>query len=293
VLEKGLITVKQSSMILSPEIKQRWKTKWIYIVLILYSTINLAPILWMMMNSFKTEKAFNLNPLALPLQWEMSNYQQAWEQANMGTYFANSIGVSGISVVVTVLVGALASYFLSRFSFKGGKWLYSFFVFGMLIPIHATLVPLFILMGKIGLLDSRFVLVFPYVAFNLPLTVFLLVSFMKAIPKEVEESAIMDGAGMFRIFWSVILPMSRPALATVSILNFIHCWNEFAFALVLVNNTDYKTIPLGLANFAGQFTSNYVVQMAGLSIVLVFTLIIYLLMEKHLVKGMTAGAVKG
>jgi raffinose/stachyose/melibiose transport system permease protein len=247
----------------------------------------------MIINSLKTERELSLNPFFLPHEWAWDNYAKAWETARLGTYFWNSILVTVVAVVITVFLGALAAYFLSRFEFRWNKWIYSLFLLGILIPVHATLVPMFILMKNLGLLNTRISLVLPYVAFNLPITIFILVSFMKAFPKEIEESAVMDGCGIFRTFWSIILPMSRPALASAIILNFINDWNEFAFALVLINDADLKTIPLGLANFAGQFTTNYGAQMAGLTMALIPTLVMYLLMEKHLVRGMTAGAVKG
>jgi raffinose/stachyose/melibiose transport system permease protein len=265
----------------------------IYLVLIIYSLINAYPILWMILNSFKSNIEFAKNSFSFPVQLLVENYKTAWETAHLDTYFLNSLIVSVVAVAITVFIGALASYFLARFKYKWGKFTYSFFVFGLLIPIHATLVPMFLLMKSLGLLNTHIGLILPYIAFNLPITIFILVSFMKAFPEDIEESAIMDGAGVFRIFWSIILPMTRPALATVVILNFIHNWNEFSFALVLINDEALKTLPLGLANFAGQYTTNYGAQMAGLSLAIIPTIIIYMLLEEHLVKGMTAGAVKG
>ncbi|MCM3160673.1 carbohydrate ABC transporter permease [Metabacillus litoralis] len=265
----------------------------IYVLLSIYGIVNAYPILWMVLNSFKDNMDFAKNPFGLPVQWLFENYKTAWETARLDTYFLNSVIVSVTAVIITVFAGALASYFLARFTFKWSKSMYGFFVFGMLIPIHATLVPMFLLMKNLGLLNTHLGLIFPYIAFNLPITIFILVSFMKAFPSDIEESAIMDGCGVFRIFWSIILPMTKPAIATVVILNFINNWNEFSFALVLINDEALKTLPLGLANFAGQFTTNYGAQMAGLTIAIIPTIVIYMLLEEHLVKGMTAGAVKG
>lgn len=264
-----------------------------YLVLIVFALVNAYPIVWMIINSFKSEREFAVNPFGFPKEIVLENYVDAWEIANFGILFRNSAFVVMTATVITVLIGALASYFLSRFEFKMNKLLYTFFIFGMLIPIHATLVPMFILMRNLGLLDTPVTLLFPYIAFHLPITIFILTSFMKAFPKDIEESAIMDGSGIFRIFWSIILPMSRPALATVIILNFIYNWNEFSFALVLINDPSLQTLPLGLANFAGQFTTNYGAQMAGLTMSLVPIVVFYLFFEKNIVKGMTAGAVKG
>ncbi|WP_078552569.1 carbohydrate ABC transporter permease [Bacillus alkalicellulosilyticus] len=274
-------------------VKKKTKRGLIYTVLIGFAIVNSYPILWMIMNSFKSRQEFAMNPFGLPSEWIFTNYAEAWVTANINTYFFNSLFVGLVAVIITMFVGALASYFLSRFDFKGRKLLFGFFVIGLLVPIHATLVPMFILMQKIGLINTHLALIFPYVAFNLSITIFLLTSFMSTFPKEIEESAVMDGCGAFRIFWSIILPMTRPALATAVILNFINNWNEFAFALVLINDDALRTLPLGLANFAGEYATNYVAQMAGLTIVLVPTILFYLMMEKEIVKGMTQGAVKG
>ncbi|MCK0471017.1 carbohydrate ABC transporter permease [Halalkalibacter sp. APA_J-10(15)] len=273
--------------------KKRISRVLIYGVLIVFALINSYPILWMIMNSFKTGQDFALNPFGLPNEWILTNYVDAWVTANIDTYFFNSVFVSIVAVIVTILVGALASFFLARFDFRGRKLLYGFFVLGLLVPIHATLVPMFILMQRLGLIDTYLALIFPYIAFNLPITIFLLTSFMSSFPKEIEESAIMDGCGVLRVFWSIILPMTRPALATAIILNFINNWNEFSFALVLINNDELRTLPLGLANFAGQYGTNYTAQMSALTIVLIPTIIFYLVMEKQIVQGMTQGAVKG
>lgn len=273
--------------------KKTIKRTILYIILSLFAIVNVYPIVWMAINSFKSEDEFATNQFGLPDIFVFENYVNAWNIANLGVLFKNSLFICITATIITVLIGALASYFLARFNFKMSKWILSFFIFGLLIPIHATLVPMFILMRNLGLLDTPITLLFPYIAFHLPITIFILTSFMKAFPKDIEESAIMDGAGIFRIFWSIILPMSRPALATVIILNFIYNWNEFSFALVLINDPELQTLPLGLANFAGQFTTNYGAQMAGLTMSLVPIVIFYLFLEKEIVQGMTSGAVKG
>lgn len=273
--------------------KKRVKRSAIYLILLLFTIVNAYPIFWMIMNSFKTGQEFAFDPFGLPNEWVLVNYVEAWVTANIGSYFFNSLFVGIVALLICILVGAFASYFLSRFQFKGRNLLYGFFVVGLLVPIHATLVPMFILMQKLGFINTHLALIFPYVAFNLPITIFLLTSFMASFPKEIEESAIMDGCGPFRIFWSIILPMSRPAIATAVILNFINNWNEFSFALVLINDDALSTLPLGLANFAGQYATNYTAQMAGLTMVLIPTILFYLIMEKQIVNGMTQGAVKG
>ncbi|TDQ37735.1 carbohydrate ABC transporter permease [Aureibacillus halotolerans] len=275
--------------------KKKWSIKrgLIYLVLSLFAIANAYPILWMMMNSFKSSKEFTVDQLGWPDQFVLDNYINAWNTANFGVLFGNSIYVTIVATLLTVFMGALASYCLARFSFKLNNIMHTYFVFGMLVPIHATLVPMFILMRDLGLLDTPVTLLFPYIAFHLPITIFILTSFMKAFPKDIEESAVMDGCGLFRIFWSIILPMSRPAIATVVILNLIYNWNEFSFALVLITDPMLKTLPLGLASFAGQYTTDYGAQMAGLTLSVLPIIAFYLFMEREIVRGMTAGAVKG
>jgi len=255
--------------------------------------MNLVPIFWMIINSFKTEQEYAADPFSFPTGIELSNYVKAWDIANMDTYFINSFLITFISLIVTVFLGALAAFFLSRFEFKLRGFTYALFLLGMLVPIHATLIPIFLIMQKLSLIDTYFSLILPYTAFHLSLTVFILEGFMRGFPKDMEESGIMDGAGIFRIFWSIILPLTRPAMATVVILNFIYNWNEYLFALVLITSNSLKTLPLGLSNFVGLETANYTLQMAALTIAFIPIVVFYLLLQKQLVTGMTAGAVKG
>lgn len=264
-----------------------------YTFLGLFAIMNIVPLFWMVVNSFKEEQEYAASPFSLPHTLQFSNYAKAWEVANMDVYFLNSIIITFASLIITVLLGALAAYFLSRFQFKLRGVTYSLFLLGMLVPIHATLIPIFLIMQKLQLLDTYWSLILPYTAFHLSLTVFILEGFMRGFPKDLEESGVMDGAGVYRIFWSIILPITRPALATVIILNFIYNWNEYLFALVLITSTELKTLPLGLANFAGIETASLTLQMAALTIALIPILIFYLLLQKQLVNGMTAGAVKG
>lgn len=264
-----------------------------YLFLGLFALMNLVPIFWMIINSFKSEGEYAANPFSLPSGIEISNYVKAWDIANMDTYFLNSFLITFISLIVTVFLGSLAAFFLSRFEFKLRGFTYALFLLGMLVPIHATLIPIFLIMQKLSLIDTYFSLILPYTAFHLSLTVFILEGFMRGFPKDMEESGIMDGAGIFRIFWSIILPLTRPAMATVVILNFIYNWNEYLFALVLITSNSLKTLPLGLSNFVGLETASYTLQMAALTIAFIPIVIFYLLLQKQLVTGMTAGAVKG
>ncbi|MNB79536.1 L-arabinose transport system permease protein AraQ [compost metagenome] len=263
------------------------------LILTLLLIANIYPILWMILNSVKTEQELALNPFGIAKTPNWGNYIEAWKIANLGVNFVNSVWVTLSAVAVTLLTGAFAAFFLSRFQFRLKGFVLLYFTLGMLIPIHATLVPLFIEMRTLNLMDNRLTLLFPYVAFNLPITIFILSGFMNAFPKEVEEAGIMDGCGIMGVFWRLIVPMLTPALATAFILNFLNNWNEFSFALVLINKAELKTLPLGLASFAGQYNRSYTLQMAGLTIVLIPTILFYLSVQKYITAGMTAGAVKG
>lgn len=273
------------------------QTKWFhltaYTFLGIFAIINIIPFFWMIVDSFKTEQEYAANPFSIPTELQFSNYAKAWEVANMDTYFLNSIIVTVVSLVLTVLLGSLAAYFLARFNFKLRGATYAIFLLGMVVPIHATLIPIFLIMRNLHLLDTHLSLILPYTAFHLSLTIFILEGFMRGFPKDLEESGVMDGAGVFKIFWSIILPITRPAISTVVILNFIYNWNEYLFALVLISSSSLKTLPLGLANFVGIETASLTLQMAALTIALIPIIIFYLLLQKQLVNGMTAGAVKG
>ena len=264
-----------------------------YVFLGLFAIFNIVPIFYMIVGSFKTESEYAASPFAMPEKLHFSNYSKAWDIANMDVYFFNSLLITIITLVVTVLLGALAAYFLSRFQYKLRGAIYALFLIGMLVPIHATLIPIFMMMKNLHLLDTYMSLILPYTAFHLSLTVFILEGFMRSFPRDLEESGIVDGAGVYRIFWSIILPITRPALATVIILNFIYNWNEYLFALVMISSESLKTLPLGIANFVGIETASLTLQMAALTIALVPIIIFYLLLQKQLVNGMVAGAVKG
>ncbi|WP_168120081.1 carbohydrate ABC transporter permease [Paenibacillus sp. HB172176] len=273
--------------------KKPWYYILAYVFLGLFAIFNIVPIFYMIVGSFKSESEYAASPFAMPEKLHFSNYAKAWDVANMDVYFFNSLLITIITLIVTVLLGALAAYFLSRFQYKLRGAIYALFLIGMLVPIHATLIPIFMIMKNINLLDTYLSLILPYTAFHLSLTVFILEGFMRSFPRDLEESGIVDGAGVYRIFWSIILPITRPALATVIILNFIYNWNEYLFALVMISSEALKTLPLGIANFVGIETASMTLQMAALTIALVPIIIFYLLLQKQLVNGMVAGAVKG
>ena len=265
----------------------------LYAVLFLFGITTLFPLIWMFYTSFKTNQQISLDTLALPTELHFENYVYAWETAKIGLYFFNSVFVSIAAIIMTIFIGSAAAFVLSKFKFKSRNLFYTSFIIGMLIPLQSVLVPLFIQMRSLGLLNSSWSLILSYTAFGLPITVFVLESFMRSFPNAIIEAAIIDGSSIPKLFYRIILPMSRPAIASVTILNFLNNWKEFSFALIFISQEDKKTLPLGLYNFLGAETSNYAALTAALTIASIPIIILYLFMQEQVINGMTAGAVKG
>lgn len=270
-----------------------WKTSTANVLMTLYALVTLYPLLWLFISSFKSNEEFFSRPFGLPSAWHWDSFSRAWKIADMGTSMLNSVIVTALSLVVTLAAGALAAFVLSRFQFRLKMLVMGIFLLGMLIPIHSTLVPLFIVMNKIGLLNTYGALILPYVAFELPIAIFIIQAFMITFPKEVEEAAHIDGSGYWGIFFRMMLPLSAPALATVSILAFLRFWNDFAFALVFISDPSLKTLPLSLSMFATGYMTDYQLTMAALAIAVIPTIIVYLIFQRNIMQGMIAGAVKG
>ncbi|WP_223869321.1 carbohydrate ABC transporter permease [Paenibacillus sabuli] len=261
--------------------------------MLLYALATLYPLIWLFQSAFKTNQNFFEKPFALPDTWVIENITRAWALSDMGRATLNSTIVTGSAIVLTVLLGALTAFVLSRFRFKGRTLLSGVFLLGMLIPIHSTLVPLFIMMNQAGILNTYWALILPYTSFELPLAIFIMAAYMSAIPKEIEEAAIIDGSGYWGIFVRMIFPLTLPAISTVAILAFLRYWNDFAFALVFINEPSLKTIPLSLAIFSDGFGTDYALTMAAMAISVVPTIVIFLIFQEQIMKGMVAGAVKG
>ncbi|MCC2251070.1 carbohydrate ABC transporter permease [Virgibacillus sp. AGTR] len=261
--------------------------------LAVFSLMMIYPLYWLITSAFKTNKEFFARPHSFPTNFSFENFTRAWEVADLGTAMMNSTIVTITATALTVFLGALTAYVLSRFTFKLKAFLMVFFLLGMLIPIHSTLVPLFTMMDQIGLLDTYWALILPYTAFELPIAIFLTVAYMSSIPKELEEAAVIDGNGYWGVFFRIMLPLSVPALSTVAILSFLRYWNEFVFALVFINDSTLKTLPLSLSIFSDGFSTDYALTMAAMTIAVIPTIVMYLIFQEQIMKGMVAGSVKG
>jgi len=263
------------------------------ILMLAFSITCIFPLVWMLYSSLKTKQEFALNIISLPKVLHFDNYLAAIKVGKMHLFFGNSIFNSVVSVVFIIVIGFVVAYFLSRYKFKGRNLIYVLFLFGMLVPIHSLLIPIFIQFKVVGLLDQRYTLILPYVAFGLPMAIFLFESFIKSTPVEIEEAAYLDGGSTGTIIFRIIFPICRPVLSTTLILSFLNSWNEFPFALILLRKQSLKTIPIGLSNFNGQYTVNYPQLMAAMVIAVLPVIVLYLLFSKRIIEGMTAGSVKG
>jgi raffinose/stachyose/melibiose transport system permease protein len=251
------------------------------------------PIIWMFYTSFKSSREYQKSIISFPEAPQIENYIQVLKHANFARYFSNSFIVSVMTVLFVLIMALVTGYFLSRFLFKGRNFIYIFLMLGLVVPTHAWLLPLFIQFRLLGLLDRRITLVLPYITFALPTAVFLLESFIRSIPTEMEESAVMEGCGIWQTLGRIIMPLCKPIIATVLILTFNSSWNEFPFALVLINKDALKTVPVALTMFTGTYTTNYPQLVTALIISIIPVVVCYVLFSRRIMEGMTAGAVKG
>ena len=263
-------------------------------ILTIWSLIVVLPLLWTVMSSFKTSSEIFSSPFSLPSKWNFDNYVGAWTTAGIGSFLLNSIIVVFGALAVTMLFGAMCAYVLARFQFPGNRAIYYLMLAGLTFPIFLAIVPLFFVLRSIGLLNTLPGLILTYAAFALPFTVFFLFSFFKALPLSIAEAAALDGAGEWRTFFQVMLPMSRPGLATVAILNFVGLWNQFLLPVAL--NTDPKNYVLtqGMASFASQagYSVNFGQLFAGAVMTIVPVFIVYLVFQRQLQGSVSQGTSK-
>ena len=266
------------------------------ILLWVFSLVCIFPLVWMLYSSLKEKREFNASMIALPSSPTFENYAKIFanKDANLLGAMGNSVRTTLLSVVLIVLFSFIVGYILARVNFRLNRVLYVMFLMGMLIPIHSLLVPIYIIFNRTNMANQWYTLLFPYVAFNLPVSLFLVEGYVKGIPSALEEAAAIDGSTFSRTMFSIILPICKPILTTVAIINVFSCWNEFSFALVLIsNNKAITTVPLALKNFTGQFSSDYPKMMAAMLITMAPVVILYFIFSKQIIKGMVAGAVKG
>lgn len=265
-----------------------------YIILIFWTIVSLFPIYWMLTFSLKSNKEiFGENILGLPKEWLWSNYTQALTTGNMGQYFVNSLIVTGITIALTVIFALMATYALTRLVWKGRKKVNNIFMLGLTVPIHAAILPVFIILRNLKMTNSYQALIIPYVAFALAMAIMISASFISNIPTELEEAACIDGCSVYGIFFRIICPLMKPALSTIAIFTFLQAWNELMFAVIFISDSKYRTLSVGIQALSGAYTTEWGPIGAGLVIATLPTLIIYCFMSRKIQESLMAGAIKG
>jgi len=261
-----------------------------YVPLLAFAAVVVYPLLLMVGDSLKTQYEIFSQPNSFPAHLRFDNYVRAWQQANFGTYFVNSLIVTVASVALILLFGSMAAYVLGRSELPGRNALHVFFLLGLMLPIRLAIVPLFVMFRDLELLDTLQGLVIVYVASGLPFAIFVLTSFVKSIPRELDEAASIDGASDFTIYRRVILPLATPGLAVVGIYSTVAVWNDYFFPLVFIRTPELRTLPLGVTTFFGEHATQWDLVFAGLSITALPLVLMFIVLNRQFVKSLTAGA---
>lgn len=273
--------------------KKRAVSFFVHLFLILVSIGCLFPLWWAFSSSLKTQRTV-FNDLSLfPKDPQWSNYLYAWTKADFSGYFLNSLIYTVIVVLGVVVIASMAAYAFSRLRFRGKNFMFLLLISTMMIPIPGSFIALYVLLNKLHLVDTRLGYILPQINGGLALGIFLLKTFFDDLPKEIEDSAAIDGCGRFRTYWHIALPLARPALAVLAIFNILAVWNEYLLAMLVLSSKQLMPLQRGLMVFQGAHITEYPLLMAGIVITIVPVLIVYLMLQKHIIKGITAGAVKG
>ncbi len=264
-----------------------------YVLVLLVAGAVLLPVVYAVLGGFRTTGQIAAHPVGLPSPWIFSNYLDVLGSGGFWQQVGNSAIIAVLTVVMIVGLASLAAFVFARFVFRGRELFYTFFTLGLLFPLAVAILPLFITVRQLGLLNTPFGVALPQAAFDLPLTIVILRPFFRDIPGELEDAAAIDGASAFEFFWHIVLPMSRPVLATVAVLGIVNSWNAFLLPLVVLTDPSQWTLPLGVTNFSTQYSVDTARVLAFTTLSIVPTLVFYVFAERQLVSGLTAGAVKG
>ncbi|MGA2975321.1 MAG: carbohydrate ABC transporter permease [Spirochaetia bacterium] len=265
----------------------------VYVFLSLYALVILVPMLFILLASFKTNSEIFSAPWSLPAKFNFFTYFDIFINYSVYRYFLNSLYYSVVSVIGIVVLCAMGAYGIVRLKWRLAKATKAYILLGLMVPVHAMIVPLYIMMMKIGLQNPRFTVILIYVAFSLPTSLFILTAYLAEIPRELEEAAVLDGNSLFGSFSRIVVPLMQPALATAAIFAFLSAWNDFFVGLIFINADKYWTIQLGISKFKGAFSIRYSYLLAAVVVALLPTVIVYLFMNRKIIAGITAGAVKG
>lgn len=274
--------------------EHKWSRVLLFLVLGIVAVIQIFPLVWLVDFSLaSSNEMFTSGLLIIPEKIQWGNYQKAFVDGHFLLYLKNSVVINGLAVLLVILVSIMAAYACKRMQWKLSGFVRTLLLMGMMIPIHATLLPNFKIYSNLHLTDTIWALLIPYVAFSLPQGIFLMTGFLDAVPKELEEAAVMDGCGIYRILFQIVTPLLKPSIATVSIMTFLNNWNEFMMASTYLSSPKWKTLPFSVLEFTGQYSSNYAVQFAVMALTAAPAVIVYVVLNKHITKGVAMGAVKG
>ena len=262
-------------------------------VLIINSLIVLLPVFFLINSSLRESNEFARTPFALARDLFWENYQRVWSEGEFGSYFINSLIITGGSLILILILALGAGFVLGRYSFKGNNVIFAFILTGMLVPAKLAILPLFIQLKWMNLLDSRLGLILVYTSAALPAAIFIMSGFFKSLPTDLDNAARIDGASEFKLLSKVLVPLVRPGMAIVAIYSAIPIWNDFFLPLVFLQSPEKKTLMQGLTVFFGQYASQWGVLFAGLCLAALPLVVLYLILSEQFIKGLTAGAVKG
>ena len=265
----------------------------IYVFLTLLAVIYIAPLLWVVITSLKDDSTLMLSPWAMPDKLMFENYTFAWTAGNLGRATLNSFIVCSITLILSMLFGAMAAYAIAILRWKLAKLTLTYFLIGMMVPVHCVLIPLFIQFSKLKMSNSLIGIIIPYITFSLPITIYILVGFFEGIPRELFESACIDGCSVYKMFGTVALPLAKTGFMVTGLMSFVNNWNELLLAMVFISNEAKKTLPVSLTKFVGPYNTNYCQMFAAIVLAIIPTIIVYCMFSNQIVDGLTQGAVKG
>ncbi len=265
--------------------------KWIIIIIfVIYAVF---PFLWLVLTSLKTNAELLDNPFSLPNKFQFKNYKEAVTSAGLGQLIINSLIISSIATFINIIISSMFAYSISRHKFFGSNFLFLMVVSGILVPLNALIIPYFAIINYLNLYDTRIGLILVYSAVGLPVSIYILTEFFKSIPKEIEEASVVDGCNFLQRYIKIMLPLSVPGLMTAGTFQFILCWNEFIYAMLLTSSKNIRTIQFGISYFTNEFFSDYVSMFAAIVISIIPSITVFILFQERVITGLTAGAVKG
>ena len=275
------------------EINSRLTRLLLYLIAFAVLALIAVPVAFAVLGGFRSMGQLSENPVSLPNPWVFTNYADVLTLGTFWRQLANSAVIALLTTIVVLPAASLAAFVLSRYSFRGREAIYTLFTFGLLFPVTVAIVPLFIVIRQINLLDTPLGVALPQAAFALPLSIVIMRPFFRSIPADLEEAASIDGCGPFRFYWSIMLPLSRPVLSTIAVIAIVTSWNAFLLPLVVLNNATSWTLPIGVTNFSSQYTTDTARVLAFTTLSMVPALLFYLVAERQIVSGLSSGAVKG